>query len=49
MKISIIIIIHKGEINTNQVQLITLVTCKAINIIVNIIAKPHPVQPVRSI
>ena len=49
MKTSIIIIIHKGEINQIQVQLITLVTCKALNIIVNIIAKLHPVQPVRSI
>lgn len=49
MKISTIIIIHKGEINQIQLQLITLVICKAINIIVKNIAKLHPVQPVRSI
>lgn len=42
-------IIQSGDNSQTQLQLITLVTCKAINIIVNTIAKPHPVQPVRSI
>lgn len=42
-------IIQSGDNSQIQLQLIILVTCKAIKIIVNIIAKPHPVQPVRSI